>query len=337
MTGEWFEAEIREQPAVLARVAASRAAAQLDAALGASEPLFIGSGSSLFVAQLAALAWRRLGRRAEALAASEVRFHAGAHRGGTVVALSQSGRTADVLAALDALAPARTIALTNDLDSPLAGRADVTIDVLAGPERAVPASKSVTAMAAIVFWAAARGSEGDAASAEALRRLAGDIGAWLDGDAMTLTDRAAALLEPAHSIVVIGAGFGVPVAAEIALKIKEASYRHAEGFGAGEFRHGSTALLDATRGIVGIVDATSRAAVGAVLGVARAAGAIAVALGDALPDVPAFGLPVSGRFAPLAWIAGGQLLALALARRAGIDSDSPRGLQKFLGDDFVGP
>jgi glucosamine 6-phosphate synthetase-like amidotransferase/phosphosugar isomerase protein len=71
--------------------------------------------------------------------------------------------------------------------------------------------------------------------------------------------------------------------------------------------------------------------VGTVLDVARDAGAVVATLGHALPDIPAFGPPAHGRFAPLSWIVGGQLLALALARRAGIDSDAPRGLQKFLG------
>jgi glutamine---fructose-6-phosphate transaminase (isomerizing) len=331
MGGQQFETEIREQPAVLAALAGSAAAAQLDTAIGERDPLFIGSGSSLFVAQLATLAWRRLGRRAGALAASEARFQAGAQQHNScIVALSQSGRTADMLAALDALAPTRTIALTNDVASPLAARADVTIDVQAGPERAVPASKSVTAMAAIVLWAASRGVDGDAPAAEALARAAGAIGAWLDGDALLTVDRVAERLEPAHSIVVLGAGYGVPVAAEIALKIKEASYRHAEGFGAGEFRHGSTAILDATRAMLGIVDGASRASVGAEFDIARSAHAIVVALGDSFPDVPAFGPPATGRFAPLSWIVGGQVLALALARRAGIDSDTPRGLQKFL-------
>jgi glucosamine--fructose-6-phosphate aminotransferase (isomerizing) len=142
---------------------------------------------------------------------------------------------------------------------------------------------------------------------------------------------AAESLEPAQSIIVVGAGYGVPIAAEIALKIKEASYRHAEGFGAGEFRHGSTAILDRSRGMVGIVDASLGATVAGVLDVARDAQAIVAALGDAPPGVPAFGPRADGRFAPLAWIAGGQVLALALARRAGIDSDAPRGLKKFLG------
>ncbi len=330
MGGERFEAEIREQPAVLTRLAVSRTAMQLDAAIGDRDPVFIGSGSSFFVAQLATLAWRQRGRRAATLAASEARFQAGAHPGSCAVALSQSGRTADVLDALDALAPARTIVLTNDLASPLAARANVAIDVHAGPELAVPASKSVTAMAAVILWAAARGAESDGVVAAALERAAGNIGAWLESIATPEMERISALFEPAHSIVVIGAGFGVPIATEIALKIKEASYRHAEGFAAGEFRHGSTAILDASRGLVGIVDAFSRPSVGAVLDVARTAGAIVAALGEPVPEVPAFGPPAGGRFAPLSWIVGGQMLALSLARRSGIDSDSPRGLHKFL-------
>ena len=329
MDGRRFEAEIREQPAVLVRLARSRAAHELDAAIGACEPVFVGSGSSLFVAQLAMLAWRRSGRRAEALAASEARFQAGALHGCCAVALSQSGQSADVLDALEALAPVRTIALTNDAASPLAALADVTIDVHAGRETAVPASKSVTATAALVLSAAERNA-GAGAAAGALERSAEEIGTWLEADALGVMNRAAELLEPARSFVVIGAGYGVPVASEIALKIKEASYRHAEGFGAGEFRHGSTAILDAERGMIGIVDGNSQAAVGAVLRVAREAQTLVAVLGDTCGDLPAFGPPARGPFAPLAWIVAGQLLALALARRAGIDSDAPRGLQKFL-------
>jgi glucosamine--fructose-6-phosphate aminotransferase (isomerizing) len=241
MGGAQFESEIREQPAVLRRIAASATVQQLHAAIGSRDVLFTGSGSSLFVAQLAALAWRRDGRRTTAVAASEARTYGAAPRDACVVALSQSGRTGDVLDALAALEPARTIVLTNDAASPLAVRADVTIDVLAGVERAVPATKSVTAMAALLL-----APTGDRSL---LEDAAGVIGAWLDGDALPVMDAAAALFEAAQSIIVIGAGFGVPVADEIALKIKEATYRHAEGFGAGEFRHGSTALLDATRGL----------------------------------------------------------------------------------------
>jgi glutamine---fructose-6-phosphate transaminase (isomerizing) len=330
MNGRQFEAEIREQPGVLTRIAASDAAAQLVAAIGDRSPLFIGSGSSYFVAQLAMLAWHRAGRQAAALAASEARLGDRAQRDRCIVAISQSGRTADVLAALDALAPARTIALTNDRASPLGARADVTIDALAGAERAVPASKSVTAMAALALWSAARVAGEDARIAEELTQSATGLRAWLDGAAPAQSAELAVLLEPVRSIVIVGSGFGVPVASEIALKIKEASYRHAEGMGAGEFRHGSTAMLDPRRGVVGILDVFGRTPVEAVLERARAGGAAALTLGAGLTGMPGSSPPAMGRFAPLGWIAGGQMLALALARAAGIDSDAPRGLRKFL-------
>jgi glucosamine--fructose-6-phosphate aminotransferase (isomerizing) len=185
-------------------------------------------------------------------------------------------------------------------------------------------------MAALVLWSAARLSDGDARTAEELAQTAAGLRAWLEGAAQAQTGALAELLEPAHGIVVVGAGFGVPIAFEIALKIKEASYRHAEGFGAGEFRHGSTAILDARRGVIGILDPFAREPVEAVLELARTDGAIAMTLGDGFAGMPGFGPPAAGRFAPLAWIAGGQVLGLALARQAGIDSDAPRGLRKFL-------
>jgi glucosamine--fructose-6-phosphate aminotransferase (isomerizing) len=325
MDGVQFESEIREQPAVLRRIAARDDARRLAAAIGERDVLFIGSGSSLFVAQLAMLAWRRAGRHADALAASEALFQAGVQRGRCVVALSQSGRTADVLTALDALAPAQTIALTNDVESPLALRADVVIDIGAEIERAVPATKSVTAMTALLLWAAMPD-----VAASALDAAATCIEIWLAGALPEMED-AAALVGAARSIVVIGAGFGVPLAAEIALKIKEATYRHAEGCSAGEFRHGSTALLDASRALIGIVDGWSRPSVTRVFNVAAEAGSIVATIGEAIPGVARFGPQLDGPFAPLAAIVAGQVLALALARAAGIDSDTPRGLRKFLG------
>jgi glucosamine--fructose-6-phosphate aminotransferase (isomerizing) len=326
MGGEQFEAEIREQPAVLRRIAATIDAQRLSAALGERDALFVGSGSSLFVAQLATLAWRRAGRQAGALAASEARFQALAHRGRCVLALSQSGRSADVLDALDALAPPHTIALTNDANSPLAQRSETTIDISAGAERAVPATKSVTSMVALLLWAATL----DPGAAQALLGAAHVLERWLDA-ALPEMERAAALLDSSRSIVVIGAGYGVPVSSELALKIKESTYRHAEGFGAGEFRHGSTAMLDASRALVGIVDPWSRASVSNVISSGRGAHSAIITIGDAVDGVPRFGPELAGPFAPLGWIIAGQVLALALARAAGIDSDTPRGLHKFLG------
>jgi glucosamine--fructose-6-phosphate aminotransferase (isomerizing) len=330
MGGTQFESEIREQPGVLARIAASPDALRLENTIGGRDVVFTGSGSSLFVAQLAALAWQRRGRRAIAVAASEARFLGAAAPQACVIALSQSGRTRDVLDAVDAFAAAQTIALTNDATSPLAARADATIDIAAGAERAVPASKSVTAMAAILLASAASRTDGVAAAGRALAAAAAEIERWLAADARDEVERVARSIEPAQSIIVIGAGFGVPIADEIALKIKEATYRHAEGFGAGEFRHGSTAMLDATSALLGIVDPWSQAIVGDVLGVAGEAHALTATIGAPIGTFSAFGPALTGTFAPIGWIVAGQLLALTLARRAGIDSDTPRGLRKYL-------
>ena len=160
-----------------------------------------------------------------------------------MIALSQSGRTRDVLDAVDALAAAQTIALTNDAFSPLAQRANGTIDLRAGAERAVPASKSVTAMAALLLGAAGSRTNSPLAIGRELEAAALRLATWLSGSAFDQIDVLAAQIEPVQSIIVIGAGLGVPVADEIALKIKESTYRHAEGFGAGEFRHGARRCL----------------------------------------------------------------------------------------------
>jgi glucosamine--fructose-6-phosphate aminotransferase (isomerizing) len=328
--GAHFEAEIREQPDVWRRIAASDAAQRLAAAVGARDVLFLGSGSSLFVGMLGALAFRRRGLRAYALAATEARFDHAAFPHACVVALSQSGRSTDLLDAVDVVAPGRLIALTNDAASPLAERAEIVIDCLAGPEIAVPASKSVTSMAAIVLWAAALTGGKRNRTAETLRRTAGDVAGWLGGPGVAEVEAAALRLAPRRSIAVVGAGYAVPVAYELALKVKEASYVHAEGFAAGEFRHGSSAMLDASSAIVGIVDDVSRAIVHRPLAEAAAAGAARCVIGIPDGDIALLGPLTGDPFNTLAWLVTGQYLALSIGRANAVDSDAPRGLRKFM-------
>jgi glucosamine--fructose-6-phosphate aminotransferase (isomerizing) len=327
--GATFEAEIRQQPDRWRRIADADAAATLAARVHGPPVLFVGSGSSLFVAQLAALAFRRHGARAIALAATEARFDRLAESGATVVAFSQSGASADLLAALDILRPGTLVAVTNDSASPLAARADDVIDILAGPERAVPASKSVTSMAAIGLWAASLAGGRDERSARSLRAVADDVDAWLAGPLDAITD-AAAQMAACRGIIVVGAGYAVAVASEIALKIKEASYVHAEGLPAGEFRHGSSAVLDDSMALVGIVDEATRAAVHRPLAEAAERGAGRYAIGARFDGIAPIGPFVAEPFNVLAWLVAGQMLALHLGRARGVDSDAPRGLAKAL-------
>jgi glucosamine--fructose-6-phosphate aminotransferase (isomerizing) len=331
MLGERFEREIREQPAVWRRIAASPLAHELADAVRGRDVVLVGSGSSLFVAMLGALALRRRGVRAAALAASEAEFERGAQRGRTVVALSQSGRSADVLRAVELLEPERSIALTNDATAPLAARCDLVVDVAAGREHAVPATKSVTAMVAVLLWGAALVAGPSERGPAELERVADAVEAWLGDDAAKREVAAAAeRLAMRRSIAVVGAGYGVPVAFELALKIKESTYVHAEGFAAGEFRHGSVAMLDAGTALVGVVDDASRAIVARPLAEAERTDSLRYTIGEALPGIARLG-PVTGEaFNTLAWLATGQALALALGRARGVDGDAPRGLTKFV-------
>jgi glucosamine--fructose-6-phosphate aminotransferase (isomerizing) len=330
MLGAHFEAEIREQPEVWRRIAASDGARRLADAVAGRDLVFVGSGSSLYVAMLGALAFRRRGLRAVALAATEARFDHDAYREACVIALSQSGRSTDLLAALDALAPPRVVALTNDVASPLAERAEIVVDALAGPEIAVPASKSVTAMAAFVLWAAALTGGRPNRTGELLRRTAADVEAWLESPGIGEVIAAAQRLSRRRSVALVGAGYGVPVAFELALKIKEASYVHAEGFAAGEFRHGHAAMLDASTAIVGIVDAASRDVVMQPLAEAEQAEAARYVIGVPCDGVSCLGPRTEEGFNALAWLVTGQYLALSLGRANFVESDAPRGLRKYV-------
>ena len=329
MLGQNFEREIREQPDVWERAARTDAARTLAAALD-SNVLLVGSGSSLFAAQLGAIALRRRGIDASAVAATEAPADRLAYEHRVVVAISQSGRSTDVLHALDALHPRRVVALTNTAQSPLGERAAVTIDIGAGPERAIPATKSVSTTIAILLTAVSLLGGSKTRTAEALIATARIVREWL-GDCAHASADAAACIARCKDAVILGTEYGVPIAREAALKFKEATYLHAEGFEAGEFRHGSLAMADATTAVIGIVDHDGSPNVGRTLREIAATGAVRFAVGtEAIEGVPRIGPVVEDPYNTLAWLVALQILALYVARERGIDSDAPRGLTKAI-------
>jgi glucosamine--fructose-6-phosphate aminotransferase (isomerizing) len=113
--------------------------------------------------------------------------------------------------------------------------------------------------------------------------------------------------------------------------MKEASYLHAEGFAAGEFRHGSIAMVDASSAVIGIVDSDARAVVARPLEEIATTGALRYTIGaPALAGIERFGPEVEVPFNTLGWLVTAQTIALYVARARGIDSDAPRGLRKAL-------
>ena len=156
------------------------------------------------------------------------------------IAISQSGRSPDLLTAVEAhkRGGAYVVALVNDEDSPLAALADSLLALKAGPEKSVAATKSyitsLAGLAAIVAtWAQ------DDALSHALETLPEQL-----KKAFAL-DWSAALadLKPARNLFVIGRGYGFGVAQEAALKLKETCALHAEAFSAAEVRHGPMAIV----------------------------------------------------------------------------------------------
>jgi glucosamine--fructose-6-phosphate aminotransferase (isomerizing) len=327
--GRNFEREIFEQPEVWERLAHSDAASRLASALE-DKILLIGSGSSLFAAQLGAIALRRRGIDAAAVAATEAPGDHLAYEGRTIVAISQSGRSTDVLRALAALRPRAVVALTNTAHSPLAEKAGVTIDVGAGLERAVPATKSVSCTIAILLAAATLRGGDQTRNPSVLVQTAQAVRTWLR-DSVDSIVKPAAQIAHCSGIVILGTDYGAPIAREAALKFKEATYMHAEGFEAGEFRHGSAAMADASTAAIGIVDRDGSPIVGAAMRDLAARGALRLTVGtEAIEGTTRLGPMVDDAYNTLAWLVTMQMLALHVARTRGVESDAPRGLRKAV-------
>lgn len=329
--GQKFEREIREQPAVWKRIATSGAAPRLAAAL-ADAVVFVGSGSSFFAAQIGALAMRRRGYDAHALPATESAAERKAYRNRTVVAISQSGASSDVLAALGDLQPRTVVALTNTIDSPLAKLADLAIDVGAGKEEAIPATKSVTATVAILLRAASMRAGEHARDPEVLIRTAAVVEEWMNGEDVACVTSAAQAIARRRNLLLLGTDYGAFVAREAALKFKEATYMHAEGFAAGEFRHGSAAMVDAGSAMVAMMDRDGAKVVAQPLHEAGSTGALRYVVGSEEIEggVERLGPIVDDAYNVLSWLFTVHLLALHTARALGVDSDAPRGLRKAI-------
>ena len=248
--------------------------------------------------------------------------------GWLAVAISQSGRTPEIVSVLDRYrdAGACTVALTNDPDSPLAGVAAAEIALEAGPEGAVPATKTFTAeLAAVALVAEALGSVSWAdADWEALPGAVADV--LSDAEP---ADRAAERLADARELVVVGRGFLMCVALEAALKLREAAGVRAEGWSAADFRHGPVTAMQGDVPLLAVSAAGPAAAdVEQLAAELERAGGPVLRLADRPDaDLPYRGGPSEALRAMPAAVRA-QQLALALARARGVDPDEPPGLRK---------
>lgn len=247
--------------------------------------------------------------------------------GTLVVGMSQSGRSPDLLAVLeDARAQACSVlAVTNDPSSPMADAADAVIDLGAGPEFAVAATKSYTAQLAAVA-AVAAGPTGH----DELRAVHGTIGRVLaDADRFAMAGRA---VGDATRCMVIGRGMHFATAHEWALKLQELTNIVAQPLSAADLRHGPIAAADEE--LLVLLVATAGAVLDDVRSAAeelRGRGARVVAISDTsdLPVDEVLLVPPSPEWlAPLVAAPALQAFAHGAAVERGLDPDLPRGLAK---------
>jgi glucosamine--fructose-6-phosphate aminotransferase (isomerizing) len=330
--------EIREQPGVIARtIAANTGPAALVAAMrtGCTHAVIAGRGTSDNAGRYAQYVWgTRNGLSVGLTTPSLFSIYDRPPRldGALVVGISQSGESPDIVSVLEeGRAQGRpTVAITNEPDSPLADCADVVIDIQAGEERAVAATKTYTAQLTVIALIS-EAMTGDSAPLGKLGDWAADALAQEPG-----AEQASAMLTEIEHCAVLGRGFNQSTAFEWALKLQELTHVVAQPFSTADFLHGPIAVLEPGYPVLAVA-AMGPAAddVLHVLQRCEQAGASLTVIGND-PRVAeltgaylGFGRDVTEWLSPIPSIVIGQLLAYHLTLAKGLDPDAPRGLGKI--------
>jgi glucosamine--fructose-6-phosphate aminotransferase (isomerizing) len=252
-----------------------------------------------------------------------------------VIALSQSGETADIIESVGLARSkgARIAALVNMPGSTLMRIADLVVPLRAGPEQCVLSTKAFTAKLAVLLLTAHALAGSLEEGRAQLRQASLAMRAFLEGDGARQVRDVARRIRDKEHLYVVGRGPSYPTALEAALKIKEGSYVHAEGFAGGELKHGVIALVEAgTPCLVFAPDDETRDDILSGAMQMRARGGFII--GVAPTPAPAFDvhIPVerAGDAQPLVDALPAQLLGYHLALLRGHDPDKPRNLAKSV-------
>jgi glucosamine--fructose-6-phosphate aminotransferase (isomerizing) len=335
--GRTMWTEIAEQPEVWRRGLAERGRIEpVAAAVRRAAPrfvLFAARGTSDHAALYAKYLFEVVHQPAGLISPSTVTAYGASPdlRDVLVVAISQSGRSPDLVQTVETSRRrgALTLAVTNDALSPLAQAAELHIDILAGPELAVAATKSYTAELLSLYLLVDQLRGGDGQAAEALPG-AGDRLLALEDDVR----QSAEGHRDTPSFVVTGRGYSSATAHEAALKLMETSYLQAQAFSGADLLHGPIAMVDPGAKVLVVAPegVGGRAMCEAITRI-RDLGAETLCVGssEAVAGSSAgIVLPpgLSEEVSPIAEILPFQHFALHLALAHGNNPDSPRGLSK---------
>ncbi len=351
--------EIHEQPEVVGRtlahyldMSAGRVALPFDLPVDAARLTRLticGCGTAYFAGLMAKYWFERFaGLPVDVEIASEFRYREPPlDASGLTIVVSQSGETADTLAALRCAKAKgqKTLAIVNVASSTVARESDVVAPTLAGPEIGVASTKAFTCQLAVfATLALAVGRARGTLDAETEARLVADLMAIPGLMAQALkcesaVEHLAREIAKVRDVLYLGRGTSYPLALEGALKLKEISYIHAEGYAAGELKHGPIALIDGDMPVIVIApkDAVLEKTISNMQEVAARGGRL-ILIGDealardfageaeaaiAMPDV-------APEFAAMVYAAPIQLIAYHTAVVMGKDADQPRNLAKSV-------
>ena len=300
---------------------------------------FVACGTSYHAALYGELTLRERGVQAQTFLASEYDHGAVPIDDNTlVIGVTQSGETADTLRALRQAGRmgATTLAVTNVVGSSAARECDYAMYIRAGPEIGVAATKTFATQQTALTLVADAIKDGERREVlGALRDLPDDLQSILD---RSNAQEIAAEYEDAGAYFFIGRGYNYPVALEGALKMKEISYRHAEGFAAGELKHGPLALVTGDTPVFALVTGDGERATKTIGNVkeVEARGAPVIAVTDGQSDVERYAdhvleIPETHeRVGPILANVQLQLVSYWVANQLGRSIDKPRNLAKSV-------
>ena len=352
----FMEKEIHEQPEAIAHTISAMTAIDgaLRTGLSAADLsdiqhlVILAAGTSNYAGQISRYWLEGLaGIPVSVETASEYRYRAPAHlAGGAVIAISQSGESLDTLMALRHARDngMKTIAIVNVPESSIAREADVILPTRAGPEIGVASTKAFTAQLTVLFALAvdfgrAKGKLGAEEVAELQQKLLtvpGAVGAAIAS--FEHIQPIAQYLKKAPSCLFLGRGRLYPLALEAALKLKELSYIHAEGFAAGEMKHGPIALIEDDLPVICLLDEDALSAKTiSNLKEAEARGATIILIATQSVarqvDFASYKVVIEDcdpLLAPIILAVPAQILAYQTAFEKGTDVDQPRNLAKSV-------
>jgi len=327
--------EISEQPDTIMRAGSDEQIDKMVKHIRDSTTLYItGSGTSYNSSRISKYLMSKHAKlKIEPIISSELQFAPDSiEQDSTLIAISQSGESADVLEAVKIAkqSNAKILSIVNHLNSSLSQESDVVVGLNCGPEIGVAATKSFTSQLAILYKITNKLCDGcmnldwDSVSRSISETL----------ENHSKIKELAKILKDVSDIYVLGRGIHFPIAKETALKLKELTYIHAEGIPAGELKHGPLALMDENVFVIIINpdDSTYTDTINSANEI-KARGAKIIGISDKNNDIYDYWIEVPKTeevFYPLIEIIPIQLLAYYAALEKNTDPDYPRNLAKSV-------